>query len=155
MKTIIQTTTRKRTVAILALFLAIGIAVGMVGCQGEQAKKEPLTLTELYKTELKGTGGKELTAFLVEVAPGAAIPKHYHPGYEFAYVLEGAGSIEWEQGKPKFDVKPGASINDYSDPPPAKPGFVHWGTNSSKTKPQKWLVVLVAEKGQQLLIPVK
>lgn len=142
----------KWNVVMLALVLAIGIAVGLVGCQGAKAPQEPLTIKELHKTDIKGTG-KELTVFTVEVAPGAAIPKHYHPGYEFAYVLEGSGFLEWEQGKPKLATKPGVYVNDYSSPEKAE--YTHWGANTSKKDPQKWLLVLVTDKGQPPLIPVK
>ena len=160
MKKIIRTSTAqkapmKQTVVMLALVLAIGIAAGMIGCQGSKAKpeaaKEPFTLTELFKTDLPG--GLEETVFLVEVPPGGGIPKHYHPGQEYAYLLEGSGVLEAE-GKPPVTLKAGLSINDFSPSPPAKPAYVHWVTNTSKKDPQRWLVVLVTEKGQPLLIPV-
>ena len=159
MKKAIQTTTAKKghmkqTVVMLAVVLAVGIAAGMVGCQGSKARqeavKEPVTLTVLFKTDLPG--GKEETVFLAEVAPGASTPRHYHPGQEFAYVLEGSGILE-EEGKPPVTVKPGLSINNFSSP--EKAAYVHWATNTSKKDPQKWLVVLVTEKGYPLLIPVK
>lgn len=160
MNKIIQTTIRKeapmtRTVVMVALALAIGIAVGVIGCQEsktQQAPVEPVKLTVLFKTDIPGMEGKEETIFLAEIAPGASTPKHYHPGQEFAYVLEGSGVL-YEEGKPPVTVKPGLSINKYSSP--EKAAYAHWATNTSKKDTQKWLVVLVTEKGHPLLIPVK
>ena len=156
MKKIIRTITAKKapmkqTVVMLALVLAIGITAGMIGCGGEKTPQEPFTLTELFKADLPG--GLEENVFLVEVAPGGALPKHYHPGQEYAYLLEGSGVL-YPEGKPPVTLKAGLSINDFSPSPPAKPAYAHSVTNTSKKDPQRWLVVLVTEKGQPLLIPV-
>ena len=108
----------KRTVVMVALALAIGIAVGMLGWQdaeAQQALAEPVKMTVLFKTDVPGMEGKEAIMFLAEVAPGASTSKHYHPGQEFAYVLEGSGVL-YEKGKPPVTVKPGLSINNFSSP---------------------------------------
>ena len=159
MKKIIRTNIAKKapmkqTVVMLALVLAIGIAAGMMGCQAAKAKQEPVKLTELLKTDLAKLkiDVNAASIFTVELAPGAATPKHYHPGHEFVYVLEGSGTVETE-GKPSVTVKPGMNFYLYSSPEKAE--YVHWATNTSKKDPLTFLVVLVTEKGQPLLIPVK
>jgi quercetin dioxygenase-like cupin family protein len=146
----------KRTFGILVLVLIIGIAAGLVGCQaGAKTEQEPVKLTVLSKTaELPGVPGKESTTFTVEVAPGKSTIKHYHPGHEWVYVAEGSGVVETD-GMPSMNVKAGMGFFLYSDPPPAKPAYAHLATNTSKKDPLKFLVVLVADKGQPLLIPVK
>lgn len=161
MRKILQTAARKgepmkRALSRLLLVLAIGIAVGLVGCQaGAKTEQEPVKLAVLSKTaDLPGMAGKESTTFTVEVAPGKATPKHYHPGHEWVYVVEGSGVLETD-GKPSMNVKAGMDMYLYSDPPPAKPAYVHWATNTSKKDPLKFLVVVVLDKGQPLLIPVK
>jgi hypothetical protein len=58
-----------------------------------------------------------------------------------------------EKGKRPVAVKPGLSVSRYS--PPEKAAYVHWATNTSKKDVQKWMVVLVTEKGQPFLIPAK
>lgn len=95
----------RRTVVLLALTLAVGIAVGVLGNQGLTAQKPPVKVTELLKTELMGVEGKEALALFVEVAAGAATGKHYHPGQTLAYVLEGS-AIGEPEGKPP-EPRPG------------------------------------------------
>lgn len=42
---------------------------------------------------------KEVIVQLTEIAPSGASGKHYHPGHEINYILEGAAILEME-GKP-------------------------------------------------------
>jgi quercetin dioxygenase-like cupin family protein len=93
-----------------------------------------------------------VTTFVAEFKPRARTGKHYHPGQEFIYVLEGKGRIE-EEGKPPVDLKPGVGVYFHSDP--AKPAYVHEGINLSQTKPLKLVTTLITEKGQPLAIQVK
>jgi quercetin dioxygenase-like cupin family protein len=83
----------------------------------------------------------------IEIAPGAATGKHYHPGHEFVYVLEGAGRTSAE-GKPEATVRAGEVVY-------LPPGQVHKTTNASATAPAKALVVYIGEKDQPLVVPVQ
>jgi quercetin dioxygenase-like cupin family protein len=157
MQQIIPTTTRKtapmkQTVVMLAVALALGIAVGMIGSQVLNAQQEPVTRTVLLKTDLAGIEGKEANMFLANIAPGAATPKHYHPGHEFAYVLEGSGILE-EEGKAPVTLKP--EVFFYLRSSSEKAEYVHAAKNTSATDPLKILAVLITEKGQPLAVPVK
>ena len=90
--------------------------------------------------------------YIATIAPGAATPKHYHPGHEFVYVLEGSGILE-EEGKPPLTLKPGVFF--YLRSSSEKAEYVHAAKNTSTTDPLKILVVLITEKGQPLAVPVK
>ena len=137
----------KRTVFMLGVALAAGIAVGVIGTQVLKAQQEPVKATVLLKTDLAGIEGKEALVVLVEHAPGTAAGKHYHPGHEFAYLLEGSAILE-PVGKPPVTLQPGEIIY-------LPPKQVHDAKNASTTVPLKVLVFQVAEKGQPFLIPVK
>jgi len=132
----------KRTALIVGLTFAAGLVLGMVGNQVFSAQHVKRTV--LQKVDLGATDG---VMYLVEVGPGVAAGKHYHPGHEFVYTVAGTWVLEPE-GKPPITMKAGDS--GYSPPK-----LIHDAKNASMTEPAKILVVLLAEKGQPLAIPVK
>jgi quercetin dioxygenase-like cupin family protein len=84
----------------------------------------------------------------VEYAPGGADPVHRHDAHGFIYVLEGSVVMQVKGGK-EVTLKPGQTFYE-------GPDDVHVvGRNASKTKPAKFLVLLLKEKGAPALIPVK
>jgi quercetin dioxygenase-like cupin family protein len=135
----------RQTVFIIGMTMAIVMALGGVGYQFHGAGEPPVKVTELLKVDLAGGGGKETSIFLVELAPGAAVGKHYHPGDAFGYILEGSMALEVE-GKAPVTLKPG----DSGHVPPKQ---VHDDKNPSRTAALKFLVFHVAEKGQPLAVP--
>ena len=149
-----------RTQTVKTAVLAIAIAAGTVGAQRAVAQQPQADLsgdasgdtkvTVLSKSDLPG--GKEATTFMTEIPPGSSTPRHYHPGQELAYVLEGTGVMS-EIGKPSMPIKPGFTVTAYS--PPDKAAYVHWATNTSKTDIQRWLITVVTPKGYPIIIPVK
>lgn len=132
----------------LALVLTAGGALSLIGGRSASAQ-EGVTRTPILKKDLEADPKKEVTMFIGEFKPGGRTGKHYHPGPEFIYVLEGRGVLE-QVGKPPVDLKPGVAIYLQSDP--AKPTV---RINLSKTDVMKLLVILITEKGQPLAIPVK
>ena len=60
--------------------------------------KAGLKLETLLKAELEGVDGTEVIVSRVVMPPNTSIPKHWHPGEEFAYVLEGSVTL-WQEGK--------------------------------------------------------
>ncbi|MCI0657921.1 MAG: cupin domain-containing protein, partial [Acidobacteria bacterium] len=95
-----------------------------------------------------GIEGKEGTMSIhPDVAPGATSGKHSHPGDEFVYVLEGSGTLEVE-GKSPVSLEPGVTYH-------VAPQQVHEVKNTSETASLKGLGVLIAEKGQPLVVPAK
>jgi len=147
---------RTRTVAVLA----IAIAAGTVGAQRAVAQQPQADLPNYFTCDTKVTvlsksdlpGGMEATTFMTEIPPGSSTPRHYHPGQELAYVLEGTGVMN-ELGKPSMPIKPGFTVTAYS--PPDKAAYVHWASDTSKTDIQRWLITVVTPKGYPIIIPVK
>lgn len=78
--------------------------------------------------------GKEWKVVTVELVPGTADARHFHPGVELVYVLEGAGYLEAD-GKPTVALNPGAVTT-------LQPKQGHVLKNASLTRPLKVLVVL-------------
>ncbi len=110
-------------------------------------QQEPIKRTVLVKRDLEGIRGKEAVLFLEELAPGAVGGKHYHPGLESFYVLEGAFTHEPE-GKPPVILKAGEAGHN-----PTK--NVHYVKNASMNERARVLGCLIADKGQPLAVPVK
>jgi len=137
----------RRLALLLSVTFAVGISVGWFAVKGVSGYAEPVKRTVLLKTDLAGTEGREGAVWLIEIAPGAATGKHYHPGHEFVYVLEGAGRTAVED-KPSATVRAGEAVY-------LPPGQVHNTTNVSTTAPAKALVVYIGEKGQPLVVPVQ
>ena len=136
-----------RTVLLLSVTLAVGITVGVIGTQILKAQQEPIKRTVLLKTDLPGIEGKEARLILSEYAPGAAAGKHYHPGHEFVYLLEGSGVLEVE-GKPPVTVNPGGVFYQ-------PPNQVHNFKNPSTTNHLKLLVFFIPEKEKPFTVPMQ
>ena len=137
----------RRTMIILSLTLGLGIVLGALGDRFLSAQQPSVKRTELLKADLEGMTGKEGIMYIAELAPGAAAGKHFHPGPEFIYILEGSITLE-PQGQAPQTFKAGEAVHN-----PAK--NVHDGKNASTTAPAKALVFLVGEKGQPLTTPVQ
>ena len=82
----------------------------------------------------------------VDFDPGAAFPRHTHPGEEIIYVLE--GSLEYEiEGKPPVTLKAGDVLFI-----PA--GTIHAAKNVGSVIGSE-LATYVVEKGKSLVVVVK
>ena len=137
----------KRTFAMLTLTLAVGIGLGVFGSHVIHAQPEPIKRTILLKSDLEGINGKEAVLFLAELSPGAAGGKHYHPGTELFYALEGAFT-HVSEGKAPLTLNEGqAGLNPYKN--------VHYIKNASMTAPARILGCLIADKGKPLAEPVQ
>ena len=137
----------KRTAVVLGLTLAMVMALGLIGSQVLYAQQDPVKRTVLQKMDVPGSPDKEAVVLLAEVAPGMAAGKHWHPGHEFFYVLDGSGSL-MVKGKKAVSVKAG-------DTGHLMPKQIHDVKNTSKTDPLKVLVFAIYEKGQPIATMVK
>ena len=98
--------------------------------------------------DLAGRDGKEGTMQLVEYAPGGSDPAHRHNASVFVYVLEGEVVMQVKGGK-EVTLGPGQTFYE-------SPGDVHAvSRNASTTKPAKFLVFFVKQKGAPLTVPAK
>ena len=127
--------------------MAVGITLGALGDRFLSAQQQSIKRTELLKTAIEGMEGKEAIMYVAELAPGAAAGKHTHPGPEFAYILDGALTLEPE-GQALKTYKTGEVFHNAAK-------IVHDAKNASATAPSKVLVFLLAEKGQPLATPVQ
>ena len=127
----------KRIGIVVGLTLAVGIALGVIGLQILNAQA-PITRTELMKADLEGIEGEQAVVAVVEFAPGSVAGKHYHPEYEFAYVLEGSLIVEPE-GQPPVTFGPGQVIYNPLN-------RVHVAKNGSTTEPVKLVQFIISKK---------
>ena len=135
----------KRKVGIVVVALAAAPAFGAIGSVAAQQQSE--TRTVLLTKDLVGVEGYEVRMWRTELGAGVVGNKHYHPGTECIYVLEGALNLE-QQGEGTAHLKAG-------DAHCVPPKTVLVPRNASNTEPYKSLVVLIAPKGQPLAVPVK
>lgn len=70
---------------------------------------------EVLRSPLAGTPGVEVIVSDVVIPPNGQVARHYHPGEEFLYLIEGT-AIHVEEGKADLPLKPGDS---YAIPPRA------------------------------------
>jgi quercetin dioxygenase-like cupin family protein len=126
------------TVTKLIVMLAF-LATGALA--GHEAK-----VTQVMSKDLSGIPGKEGLMLTVEYPPGGSDPIHRHNAHAFVYVLEGSIVMQVRGGK-ETTLTPGQSFYE-------GPDDVHVvGRNASQTKPAKFLVFLVKDKGAPVLVP--
>jgi len=103
-------------------------------------------VAELMSKDLKDCPGKEGLMVIVEYPPGSSDPIHRHNAHAFVYVLEGSIVMQVRGGK-EVTLTPGQTFYE-------GPNDVHVvGRNASKTKPAKFVVFLVKDKGALVLVP--
>ena len=84
----------------------------------------------------------------MEHAPGGSSPIHLHNAHAMVYVLEGSVVMQVKGGK-EVTLMPGETFYE-------GPGDIHIvDRNASSTKPAKFLVFLIKDKGAPALIPVE
>jgi len=108
---------------------------------------DQVKVTELVTKALMNVPGKEVTMITVDYPPGGADPVHRHNASAFVYVLEGSIVMQMK-GEKQVTLHPGETF--YEDPE----GVHLVGKNASDTKPAKFVVFLVKNKGAPILIPV-
>src|SRR5437016_5032222 len=105
-------------------------------------------VTPLMNKDLAGIAGKEGSMVTVEYAPGASSSEHRHNAHTFVYVLEGSVVMQVKGGK-EVTLGPGQTFYE-------SPDDVHAvSKNASSTKPAKFLVFFVKDKGAPATVPAK
>ena len=105
-------------------------------------------VTKLLSKDLTDCPGKEDLMVTVEYPPGSSDPIHRHNAYGFIYVLEGSIVMQVRGGKEET-LTPGQIFYE-------GPNDVHVvGRNASKTKPAKFVVFFMKDKGAPVLVPAK
>src|SRR5499427_4668275 len=119
---------RKLAVSLLALTGVVGLTAGAILAQSNapgpaaSSEDEPIKRTVLFRGDLEGAPGKEIVVFVADLAPGAVGTKHYHPGPEFFYVLEGTlahepdGALAHIMATGVFGSNPNKAIHSIKNP---------------------------------------
>ena len=129
-----------RILAVAALMAITGLALHVAQAQQVGARRIDLQRHDL------SVAGREVVQTIVELAPGTTAPRHWHPGEEIIYVLEGT----WEytvEGKPPMTLKAGEVLFI-----PA--GKIHSARNVGTGRGAE-LATYVVEKGKPLITPVE
>jgi quercetin dioxygenase-like cupin family protein len=104
-------------------------------------------VTPLMSKDLPEVPGKEVSMITVEYPPGSVDPIHRHNAHAFVYVLEGTIVMQVKGGK-EVTLTPGQTFYE-------SPDDIHIvGRNASSTKPAKFVVMLIKDKGAPVLVPV-
>jgi quercetin dioxygenase-like cupin family protein len=88
--------------------------------------------------------GREAVIAHVEIAPGASVGRHTHPGEEISYVIEGEGEVLVE-GQPAVKLKAGDGF--------VVPNGAKHDAHNTGTQPLKLAAIYVVEKGKPLATP--
>jgi len=112
------------------------------------ATAQEAKVTSLMSKDLPESPDKEMLMIIVEHAPGGSNPAHRHNAHAMVYMLEGSVIMQLKGGK-QVTLRPGQTFYE-------GPGDIHVvDRNASKTKPAKFLVVLIKEKGAPALVPAE
>jgi quercetin dioxygenase-like cupin family protein len=101
-------------------------AVALLAAAGCTAANPPLRVyvpppgtNQVLEGAIASDPGHSLIVGDLNMAPGAEIPRHYHYGEEFIYVLGGSATVS-RAGMPDVVLRPGKGLR-------IGPGVVHWG----------------------------
>ena len=109
-------------------------------------RPEPI-VSELMTKALPDIPGKEGLLLSVIYPPNGVDPVHRHDAHGFIYVLEGSIVMQ-VKGSAPVTLGPGQTFYE-------GPNDIHTvGRNASSTKPAKFLVVIVKNKGVDAVLPV-
>jgi quercetin dioxygenase-like cupin family protein len=100
--------------------------------------------TELHRVEVDDTGDLEVVMGLVKRSGESISPKHYHPGGEFGFVLEGTATVASENESPTV-LNAGSSFYQ----PPGE-----WHVVSTAAEGAKAVVFRILRKGQPMIVVV-
>ena len=125
------------------LFALVLLCLMTGAAMAEQAK-----VTSLMSKELTDNPGKEVLMITVDYPPGSSDPIHRHNAQAFVYVLEGSIVMQVKGGK-EVTLTPGQTFYE-------GPDDIHVvDRNASSTKPAKFVVFLIKDKGAPVFVPVE
>jgi quercetin dioxygenase-like cupin family protein len=129
-----------RILAVAVLIVASGLAL-----REAQSQQTGVKRSELQRHDLS-IPGHESIQVRADFPPGAAVPRHTHPGEELVYVLEGALEFQLE-GQTPVTLKAGEVLF-------VPAGTVHTAKNVSNGN-STVLSTYIVEKGKPLLTLVQ
>ena len=135
---------KNKKLMLVLLLLMPGTLMAQHPVAGGQAPHA--AVTPLTSKDLPEFPGKEALMITVDYPPGAVDPIHRHNAHAFVYVLEGSIIMQVKGGK-EVTLTPGQTFYE-------GPDDVHVvGRNASSTKPAKFVVFFIKEKGAPVLVP--
>ena len=132
---------------LLMLVLLFLVPVTLMAQQPAASGQAPhAAVTSLTSKDLPEFPGKEVLMITVDYPPGSVDPIHRHNAHAFVYVLEGSIIMQVKGGK-EVTLTPGQTFYE-------GPDDVHVvGRNASSTKPAKFVVFFIKDKGAPVLVP--
>lgn len=118
----------------------VGLALGGLGALALHGQ-EGMQRVELARAGLSGAAGTEVVMATLEVPPGTHVPRHIHPGDEFAYILT-SGSFQ-APGKDPVTLQADTPLHFPRDVP-------HGGFEIVGDAPVKLLTVHIVDKGKPM-----
>jgi quercetin dioxygenase-like cupin family protein len=135
----------KNKILMLVLFLVPGTLLAQQPAAGQAPEAK---VTSLTSKDLPDLPGKEALIIIVDYPPGSVDPIHRHNAHAFIYVLEGSIIMQVKGGQ-EVTLTPGQTFYE-------GPNDVHVvGKNASSTKPAKFVVFFVKDKGAPVLVPAQ
>ena len=123
---------------------AVGVGFSATNADAQQAgKTSGVTRTILSTTDVPDSN-YVVVQVAAEIAPGALVARHTHPGIEAAYVLEGEGTLLID-GQPEQALKGNSSFHV----PPTVPHSLRNGGS----QPMRLASTYTVEKGKPLAAP--
>lgn len=133
-----------KTIMLVLLFLMPATLMAQQPAAASQAPQA--SVTPLTSKDLPEFPGKEVLMITVEYPPGSVDPIHRHNAHAFVYVLEGSIIMQVKGGK-EVTLTPGQTFYE-------GPNDIHVvGKNASSTKPAKFVVFFIKDKGAPVLVP--
>ena len=134
--------------SIKLLLLVLTCALSGTLIAQEAKVTQQAKVTEIMSKDLTNLPGKEGLMITVEYPPGSSDPIHRHNAYGFIYVLEGSIIMQVRGGE-EVTLMPGQTFYE-------GPEDVHVvGRNASQTKPAKFVVFFLKDKGAPVLVRAK
>src|SRR5215471_14902285 len=128
--------------------LVKGMGVGLLFLAAAALMGQDATVTPLLSKDFANLPGKEGLMITVVYPPGGVDPVHQHNAHAFVYVLEGTIIMQVKGGK-EVTLGPGQTFYE-------GPNDVHVvGRNASSTKPAKFVVFFIKDKGAPALVPAQ
>ena len=132
---------KKTKLMLVLLFLVTGTLSAQQPAATPQA-----TVTPLMSKDLTELPGKEVLMIMVDYPPGSIDPIHKHNARAFVYLMEGSIVMQVKGGK-EVTLTQGQTFYE-------GPDDVHVvGRNASSTKPAKFVVFFIKDKGAPVLVP--
>jgi quercetin dioxygenase-like cupin family protein len=132
----------------LLLFVLLMPATLMAQQPAATTQAPEAVVTPITSKDLPDFPGKEVLMITVEYPPGSVDPIHRHNAHAFVYVLEGSIIMQVRGGK-EVTLTPGQTFYE-------GPKDVHVvGKNASTTKPAKFIVFFIKDKGAPVLVPAQ